>query len=145
MTLEDLNRALVDALGAGKIGTPVHLRVHVELPEGDAEPGGIVEAVMVLARTAFAAEAATVTARRDDARTQWNLLFGHAGGQSALVTINRGCSAIPRVRLLVVGNHGVVRLEGGELFAGFAATQPLRPAWVSRIDESIAGGNTVPL
>ncbi|MBW3543757.1 MAG: hypothetical protein KY476_26210 [Planctomycetes bacterium] len=140
MTFDDLKAAIDKVLSAGRIGTPVSVRVHVQIARADAVPpyGGLA-AAMRLADRVFDAEPCEVTARRADGTVHLNVLAGYPRGRTALVSIAFAADADPRLDLLVIGNHGIARLEGGELFDGLCAADDhmQSPFWQQLVEQSL--------
>lgn len=149
MTLDDMNAALSEALATGRIGVPVSIRLHVQLPEPDADLARVLATIMRVAATVFSGQPERLTARQDADRRQCNVLVQHAGGPTTFVTLGRGSVTRPSLHLLVAGNHGVIRLEGCELFDGSAARQPAAEPdvdrWRGAVAASIASGAAVDL
>jgi hypothetical protein len=123
VTLDDLARTLGEAVATGRIGTPVALRVHAVLLDENGDPAGVFACLMRrLAEPLFGAPE-RLAARGDSAGRILDVLVSYAAGWTALLTLGRmpsppGRGMAPRLDLLVVGNRGVLRLEGGECFAG---------------------------
>ena len=113
MTFDAVRRALTDALESGKAGTPVALRVSVSLADERVDLAATVESVRRLAAGVFGSEAERLRARRDGSGRQLTVLATHAGGQTSFVSVSRvpGGDALD---VVLVGNRGIVRLEGGE-------------------------------
>lgn len=139
MTLDDLERTLTDALSTEKIGTPVALRLHLQLADPAANLAQATAALMGLAETVFSQAPSRLTARtRDETPRQWNLLCDYADGQTAQLTLGCGATASSTLHLLLVGNHGVVRLEGAELFdeTSLSATDEETNRWQQAVTSS---------
>ena len=146
MTIDELRQTLLEARSTGKIGTPVALRVHVQLQDRQANFSIAVAAVMQLAKSVLEATPIELTARSDIDRRQLNVLFRYAGGQTVLVTLGRGAVSAASLQLLLVGNHGVVRLAGGDGFDERSLTAGDDvDRWNSWIDNSLSRGATVSL
>lgn len=148
MTFDDLNRALAEALATGQIGTPVSLRVHFQVPDSAADLAAMVAAVMRLSQPVFRERPSTLAAREHPHGRQWNVLVGYPGGATAFVTAGCGSARQPSLRLLLVGNHGIVRLEGpdqfeDDLFSPHAGSDVEQ--WRSAVTASVARGGVVEL
>jgi len=115
MTLDELHSALDDALKAGEIGVPVSLRLHVQLAAADTDAVGLLSALMPLAERAFGSQPQRLMVRRCENADQLSVLFDYAGGQTCFVTAGKGCTKHSSLQLVLFGNHGVVRLEEGQL------------------------------
>lgn len=146
MTLNELNSTLSETVSSGKIGTPVSLRIHLQLPDSQVDLIAALAAVMRVALPLFQTNARTLMARRDSARGQLTALFSLAGGQTVLVTVGRGIVDNGCLHLLLIGNHGTVRLEGAEQFDEESLVFPDGPnPWKSPIEESLSGQAVVEL
>jgi hypothetical protein len=145
MTFDDLRDTLATALATEKIGTPVALRLHVNLAELSFEPAALLATVASWAESIFRASPAKLTARCTGDDRQYNVLLNYAAGQTLLLNIVRG-STTDSLQLLLVGNHGVVRLEGGELFdpTGMQPADEIQH-WKRPLARSLAGKATVTL
>ncbi len=124
MTLDDLHKTLTDALATGKIGTPVSLRLHLQLVDPSADLAGSMATVMRIAEAVFDIPTATLSAQRDAGERQLNVLIESASGQTVSLTIGRGCTDTSKLDLLLVGNHGIVRLGGTEHFDEASLASP---------------------
>lgn len=147
-TFDDLSRAVTAALETGKIGTPVAMRLYVRCADDSIDPAAVLNAAASLAGAIFSASPQNLTARFSEDRRQLNVLLGYADGQTLLLSVigdvaGDGCD------LLLIGNHGIVRLEGGELFD---AVEPdsVSPdgetdRWQQLIAQSLATGEVIEL
>jgi hypothetical protein len=117
MTIDGLRNALTAAIATGKIGTPVALRVHAIVASDSFNPAAALDAVIGLADTTFSSKPQRLTARSGGAGKQWNVLMNYAGGQTLSFSIasSPDRSAGNCLHLLLIGNHGIIRLEGAEL------------------------------
>jgi hypothetical protein len=117
MTTDDLQNALTAAIATGRIGTPVALRVHAIVASDSFNPAAALDAVIGLAGTAFPTKPQQMTARSGGAGQQWNVLLIYAGGQTLSFSIASSPASTGgnRLHLLLIGNHGIIRLEGKEL------------------------------
>jgi hypothetical protein len=94
---------------------------------------------MGLAETVFSQAPSRLTARtRSETPRQWNLLCDYSGGQTAQLTLGCGAIASSTLHLLLVGNHGVVRLEGAEMFdeTSLSATDEETNRWQQAVTSS---------
>jgi hypothetical protein len=144
-TLDDLQTALSDTLATGKIGTPVSLRLHLQLTEPDADLFAAMSAVMQMIEPVFSSSSARLRARQDADARQLNVLLDYTNGETVLLTLGRGCAKQPSLNLLVVGNHGVVRLEGGEMIEESAGSTTSSDGthWKHVVETSLASGSAV--
>jgi hypothetical protein len=144
MTFDDLSAKLLPAVVCGKIGTPVSLRMHVQLTDSRADLIQTLANAMHVAASVFTAQPATLMARRDANRSQLNLLFSYTNGQVVMLTVGCGSAESPSLHLLLIGDHGVVRLEGAELFdAAEMQSPPDAAQWRSPVATSLAEGQPV--
>jgi hypothetical protein len=125
-TIDELQDAMTAAIATGKIGTPVALRVHAIVTSDSFNPAATLDAVIGLAGTAFPTKPQRLTARSAGAGQQWNVLLNYAGGQTLSFSIasNPDRSAGNCLHLLLIGNHGIVRLEGAELLDDCSGESP---------------------
>lgn len=142
MTFDEVRNALSDAVQTGKLGTPVAARVHLLVDDNEVDVAGAAEKLLTMLTPCFDQPPATIRARRHDSGRVQSLLMQTRNGQTIFITIGR--SDRSSLHLLVVGNHGIVRLEGG---AYFAATQfeGSHSELAARITESCETGRVVSL
>ena len=145
MTFDDLQKTLATTIATEKIGTPVALRLLVHIADLSVVPAALLAIVALWGESIFTASPAKLTARCTADGRQHNVLLNYAGGQTLLLNIFRG-STSDCLQLLLVGNHGVVRLEGGELFdpAGMQAVDESQQ-WENPLARSLAEKNAVNL
>jgi len=113
-TVQELNQTIQTALDSGKIGTPVCLRASVQLNKGGPEPIVVLAACTRMAEALFEVQPAKLTARQTPDASQLNLIVEFAAGQTLSLSIGRGAVNDPDTNLLLIGNHGIIRLEGGD-------------------------------
>ena len=125
-TIDDLSSTLTAAIATGKIGTPVAMRVHAIVAADTFNPAATLDAVIGLADIAFPAKPQRITARSGGAGQQWNVLLNYAGGQTLSFSIasSPDRSAGNCLHLLLIGNHGIIRLEGAELINNRLGNSP---------------------
>ena len=112
MTFNDLKRALCSVLETGKIGTPVSMRVHWQMPKTSTDVCAALASSMDLCQSVMRDVPFTLIARQASVGTQLNVLVTFVNGRTILVTVGSGCVSYSALELLLIGNHGVVRLEG---------------------------------
>jgi hypothetical protein len=144
MTLTELRAALAQAVATGKLGTPVSARVHVQLAESECDLPSVLGGVLRMLSPAFDEPPARIRARKHASAPQWNLLLRTTTGRTIFITVGCGSRATAALDLLVVGNHGIVQLQGGDAFEWEPQEEP-RPAWMSQVDEAIATGREIAL
>jgi hypothetical protein len=67
-----------------------------------------------------------------------SVIANYAGGQTATVTATEGSGTRAELHLLLVGNRGIVRMQGGEDFDETSLPMPSQPQrWKSLIEESL--------
>lgn len=114
MTIAELESALRAAINTGKIGTPVALRLLMQLPQEAADLGGwlsrLVENFVQTLEDPPRQLLANVATGR-----QWNVLLTGRRGRTASITLGCGSSAHAMIQLTLFGNHGVVDLQGDPL------------------------------
>ena len=146
MTLDELNATLAAALASEKAGTPVSLRLHLQVAETTNDSVDLTAMLMPLVETVFNARASRLLARRNVAADQLNVLFTLADGKTAFITCGRGSTRHTSLQLLLVGNHGIIRLEGGQLFKpGKAVDAAGSRYWRTAIEKSLAANAPISL
>ena len=144
MTLDELNSTLSAALASGKVGTPVSLRLHLQVTESRNDSVAHLALLMPLLQTTFGSPPSRLLARRNAVADQLTVLFNFAAGQSAMVTCGCGSARHTSLQLLLVGNRGVIRLEGGELFESADVPEKSDAQfWRTLIERSITAGEPV--
>lgn len=137
MTFDELQQTCLQALATGKIGTPVAMTLHLQVSDSDADPTVYAAALMEFASTVFDERASRLLAHGGAQQRQCRALVNFAGGQTLLVCAGCGSAAESQLQLLLIGNRGIVRLEGAEcgLETKPAQTESVE-VWVSKIRES---------
>ncbi len=116
MTLDDIRHTLLEAVKTGKVGTPVALRLHLQLTNADASLLSTAATLIGLCEPLFKVEPSQLFARSNAGGRQLSLLCETESGRTCSITIGSGSAKAASLNLLLVGNHGVIRLEGSELF-----------------------------
>ena len=110
MSLAGLQQALQNVIDTGKLGTPVSIRVHLQLPEaGDAK--GVLAAILEMLSPCLSERPVEQHARRHARHEQTTFLLQTPTGKTVFVTIGFGSAQRPSLRLLVIGNHGIAELQ----------------------------------
>ncbi|MGE3316675.1 MAG: hypothetical protein AB7O26_16280 [Planctomycetaceae bacterium] len=140
MNFRELERAVSETIRQGEIGIPVALRLNCQF--GDRSVDVIEGAIMALhlAETAFAEDRpARLHARRTSDGRQLTVLASYRLGQTFFLTTTAIDGVRESLDLLLVGNHGIVRLEGGELFVPESADGSFSDpgGWKSAIERSL--------
>ena len=112
MTFDDLKRSLYSVLETGKIGTPVSMRVHWQLPETSTDVCPALASIIKLCQSVMKASPSTVIARQTSEGTQLMVLVTLENGRTIMATVGSGSVSCSVLELLLIGNHGIVRLEG---------------------------------
>jgi hypothetical protein len=115
VTLEQLRRALSNSLTDESVGIPVALRICLPISDPQTNLLQCWNAALDLADAAFEnLRPARLYAQRESNGRQLSVLVTCRGGQTLSVTTGRGLMDKPSLDLVLVGNRGIVRLEGGE-------------------------------
>jgi hypothetical protein len=112
MTFDDLKRTLCSVLETGTIGTPVSMRVHWLISNTPTDVCAALVSSMNFCVSVMRSSPSTLIARQTSGGTQLNVLVTLENGRTILATVGSGCVDYSVLKLLVIGNHGVVRLEG---------------------------------
>ena len=118
MTMSSIARfeaTLLEAVATGKIGTVVSVRAMLQLPDESADLKSAASVVLALAARVLGTDAGQLVTRSHDSGQQLNLLLRLDAGGIQSVTVTRGGVSKLELDLVVVGNHGVIRMEGSEL------------------------------
>jgi len=147
VTLAELRQALADALGDGRVGVPVAARIHCQLDDPQCDLLAGLASLLALSEGALSPErGARLFARYGDDPRQLSVLVSYASGQTSFVTIGCGAAADPALHLLLVGNRGIVRLEGAEQFDP-AGEPPARgddlKRWRRPVEQSLRDGASI--
>jgi hypothetical protein len=121
MRFDDLKRALSAELATESVGVPVSIRVHLSWPDPQCDLAAILESLIAMASTTFGCAVDRTTANENGDGRQLTALCRFEKGQTAVITLTRGCGPEKTLLFLVVGNRGMIRLEGGELLEDLPA------------------------
>ncbi len=151
MNCAELKQALSDAMNTGKLGTPVAVRVHVQLASPTfAAPScgltGVIDGVLQMLSPVFCEPLSSLRVRRHNEVEQWTVLLQSSTGKTVCITVGCGCRASDSLELLVVGNHGIARLHGGggDVLEWETEAKP-EIDWSSVIDEAVTTGREIRL
>ena len=78
----ELHQTLTAALATGKIGTPITVRVHLQLPEPVADLNAALDAIITTTAPAFSQTLDTLQSRVHADGQQWNVLMRSTNGRS---------------------------------------------------------------
>ena len=143
MKWDDLRRTLTDALETGKVGRPVSIRLY--LHSVGADLSALIPTALELAAVAFPNPPVSLLARRDADAQQLSVLLQYEAGQTAMLTVVRANTPDSTAHLLLVGNHGIIRLEGGGDLELPPAPHAAGAAWRERIEQSLHRRAVVPV
>ena len=107
--MESLQKSVQTIIESGRIGSPVFLRCVCQIATGSSllQPAA---AVMALANGWMPAEPEGIYAQGDADATQVTLMVQYAGGQSAVLSVNRTQTGT-ECDVMLVGNKGVIYHE----------------------------------
>lgn len=110
--IQSLQQSVQSVIDEGRIGSPVFLRCIVQAPIEAAETVGSVAALTAIANNWMPDPPEQIYALDSADTTQITAMIKYAGGQSALLSVNR----IPvdqevSVDLRLVGNNGIIYHE----------------------------------
>ena len=138
-----LEETLAQAVATGKIGTVVSVRALLHLPDETADLESAAAVLLALAGRLLGSDAGSLVTRGHESGRQLNLLLRLDAGGIVSASVTRGCASQLELALVVVGNHGVIRLEGAELATEIGlngdAFAGAEGSWLDRV----AGSNTV--
>ncbi|HAA49797.1 MAG TPA: hypothetical protein DCE43_08760 [Planctomycetaceae bacterium] len=145
-SIAQLEETLGEAVTTGKIGTVVSIRALLHLPGEQADLETAASVVLGLAGRLIGSDSGSLVTRGQESGRQLNLLVGLDVGGILSVSVTRGSSSQVELVLVVVGNHGVIRLEGAELAEemGLSEESFAGPddSWLERISGSVNTGTS---
>ena len=140
MTLEEIKSTLLSTIETGRIGTPVSLRLYVQLTKADWNLVDLGVQLLAVARVVFDSDVAMIQSQSNARQSQISVLAESLTGRTVSLTIGAGHAKEPQFDLLLVGNHGVARLEGLEDFdeSSLSSHQACQSdAFAARLQQSI--------
>ncbi len=144
MKVADLARALREALDSEQLGTPVALRIHAGLPLPSAQPAAMAGMFLPLIRLLANETGGQISARQNAGGGHASVLWTAANGRSVLLTLISTPTVQQHLQVLAVGNHGITRLTGGEMWEE-KLNPGQTPIWKAEIAESLKTGTSVPV
>ena len=90
MTFDDLKRSLCSLLETGRIGTPVSMRVHLQMSETSADVCAALASSMNICHSVMRSSPSTLIARQAAGGTQLNVLVTLENGRTILATVGGG-------------------------------------------------------
>ena len=110
--IESLQQSVQSVIDEGRIGSPVFLRCMVHAPIEAADTVGGIAALTTIANEWMPDPPEQVYALDNADRTQITAMVKYAGGQSALLSMNRlPAGGEVTVDLRLVGNNGIIYHE----------------------------------
>ena len=114
-TIATFEETLGQAVATGKIGAVVSVRSLLQLPDPNADLTAAASVLLGLCGRLIGSDAGSLVTRGHESGRQLNLLLRLDAGEIVSVSVTRGSSSRLELDLVVVGNHGVIRMEGSEL------------------------------
>lgn len=142
MKLIDLEHALHEVLKTGQLGTPVALRILVATPQTEIDPFRFVGRFAPLIRAVSEVTRGKIQARRHPSGRQLSIVWNDAQGRTVSLTIVSTPDIGQSLRVLVVGNHGITQLNGGEAWNEDLTSDTI-PLWEKEIAESLKQGTSI--
>jgi hypothetical protein len=133
---------LSSVLKSGQIGSPVALRIHATLPEGDLELLKVIGLFTTLVRLVADDTQGKLHARQHPSGQQVSVLWNDVNGRTVFLSLMSAPMAQQGLQVLIVGNHGIARLSGGELW-NVPNLEDVASPWREAIDESLKRGTSV--
>ena len=140
MNLADLQRTLENVLATGKLGTPVALRIHAAVP--DVNPLKVLGVFSPLVGLICNDSRGKLQAQSHSSGGQLSVLWTDAQGRSVLISAVSVPKCRQNMHILLIGNHGVTRLSGGELWSEPLSADQSCP-WEEEIRESLKTGTSI--
>ena len=129
-------------LDSEQLGTPVALRIHAGLPLSNAEPAAMAGILLPLIRLVADETGGQILARQNAGGGQVSVLWTAPNGRTVFLTLVSTPTVRQSLQVLVVGNHGITRLTGGELWEE-KLTPAQTPIWKTEIAESLKRGTSI--
>lgn len=111
ITFAELCNSVRAVLEAGRLGTPVNVRLHWEFGESEAGFPAVLTAAVAIADEALQLDETTWRVRRHASGRMLNVLGSDGQGRTLLITLV--ARSEPRTAMTIFGNHGIVRLDEG--------------------------------
>jgi hypothetical protein len=144
MQLADLQRALDSEVKTGKLGVPVALRIHATMPLGE----GDIHAALGFFRPFFSllgnSQKGDVQAKRHPSGQQLAILWTEETRKTAFLTLACSPNMKRGLHLLLIGNHGMTQLQGGEAWSDSLSGE-IPGLWEHEIQESLRKGTSIPV
>ena len=110
--IQSLQQSVQSVIDEGRIGSPVFLRCIVHAPIEAADTVGGIAALTAIANNWMPNPPEQIYAIDDADRTQITAMVKYAGGQSALLSVNRlPAGGEVTVDLRLIGNNGIIYHE----------------------------------
>jgi len=110
--IQSLQQSVQSVIDEGRIGSPVFLRCIVHAPIEAADTVGGIAALTAIANSWMPDPSEQLYALDNTDKTQITAMVKYAGGQSALVSVNRiPAGGEVSVDLRLVGNNGIIYHE----------------------------------
>lgn len=116
MEFPELQRAAADAIDSGGLGTPVAVRLVAQLRCDPVRLTAAAGHLLDWAARLLAAQPVRLHVRAGAHGSQLHVLACLAGGPTASLVCGVHPTGGSELHLLILGNRGLVRLEGGEEF-----------------------------
>ena len=110
-----LEETLEEAVATGKLGSVVSVRALLHLPGEEPDLETAASALLSLSGRLVGSDPGSLVVRGHGSGRQLNLLLRLDPGPIVSLSLTRGSVDQLELALVVVGNHGVIRLEGAEL------------------------------
>lgn len=144
MDLGDLQSTIERVRATEKFGVPVSLRLMQHRADDQTDFYSTLGEMVAVGDSVFGSQPVRLCVRETASGEQWNVLLDYADGQTASVTLTRGVALVDELHFTLFGNHGVVQLEGAELFEISGEPLSAAPAWLkSAVSESLATAGPV--
>lgn len=139
-TLRELTRTLSETLQTGKIGIPVSARIRIT---SSATTEQLLPAVMTLLSSVWEEKHLTLRATQHKTGLQTDLQLHLESGPTISISLIQN-SPQESCRFLLIGNHGVIRLEGEDDF-DFTPNPDSAPQeiWNQLLQKSLSTGQPV--
>jgi hypothetical protein len=142
MKLADLERALKAELDTGRLGDPVALRIHATFPKVQGDIFRVVGFFRPLLSLMGNVDGGEVHAKSHPTGKECAILWTDESGITVFLTLASGTKTKQSLHLLLIGNHGMTELHGGDAWSD-AISSNLSSLWEKEIQESLQEGTSI--
>ncbi len=137
ISFHELERALAETVATQKLGTIVSLRVHLQQSSDDAEVHRSLAALLSMVQPTLDMSAGKLCAQCDETGRQLSVLVENTAGRTLFATICQAGIDRPTINLILVGNHGIARLETSDFRDVATEDHTVANRWKDAVERSL--------